>query len=310
MKRKGGSTLDQQLRVFITVVEKQSFSKAAAELYMTQPAVSQYIRNFEQYIGCRLLERSNKYVRLNKAGEIVYHHAKKICSLHDRMHHLIDDLTGNASGPLAIGASYTFGEYVLPHYIAKLKKRYPHVSPAVTIGNTAEIAKGVRQHELDIGIVEGYIDHKGQFQIDILAEDKMIIVAHKDHPFIEQNRYIANEELENEVWVLREDGSGTREGTEILFRRLGISPQNAITFGSTQAVKEAVRAGLGISLLSYWAVQKELERDELKAVYLPELPFERQFSIITYSSFQTKACEVFIDLLKSDKGILSKEFIL
>lgn len=301
--------MNQQLRVFITVVEKQSFSRAAEKLYMTQPAVSQYIRSFEEYIGCRLLERNSKYVRLNKAGEIVYHHAKEIHSLYARMHHLIDDLTSNASGPLSIGASYTFGEYVLPYYIAKLKKMYPKVQPIVSIGNTAEIAKGVRQHQLDIGIVEGYIDNKEQFDIDVLAEDKMIIVLNENHPLIQTNDVVSKEDLENEVWVLREDGSGTREGTEILFKQLGISPKNNVTFGSTQAVKEAVRAGLGISLLSYWTVQKEIENGELRALYLPELPFKRKFSIITYSSFQPKAYEVFVDLLKSDNGLLSKEFI-
>src|SRR5690625_31288 len=276
---------------------------------MTQPAVSQYIRSFEEHIGCRLLERNSKYVRLNKAGEIVYHHAKEIHSLYDRMQNLIDDLTSNASGPLSIGASYSFGEYVLPSYIAKLKKKYPKVKPIVTIGNTAEIAKGVRQHQLDIGIVEGYIDHKEQFHIDVLAEDNMIIVANENHPLIQTKRPTSKKDLENEVWVLREDGSGTREGTEILFKQLGISPKNNVTFGSTQAIKEAVRAGLGVSLLSYWTVQKEIEDGELRTLYLPELPFKRKFSIITYNSFQPKAYEVFVNLLKSDKGLLAKEVL-
>src|SRR5699024_12664168 len=110
--------MDQHLQVFITVAEKRNFSRAAEALHMTQPAVSQYIRLLEENFGVRLLERTNKYVRLNKAGEIVYHHAKEITGLYTRMHHLMDDLTHKARGPLAIGASYTFGEYVLPHIIA------------------------------------------------------------------------------------------------------------------------------------------------------------------------------------------------
>src|SRR5690625_465332 len=111
--------MDQHLQVFIKVVERKNFSRAAEELLMTQPAVSQYIRTFEENIGAKLLERSNKYVRLTKAGEIVYLHAKKIVGLHTRMHVLVDDLINHASGPLSIGASFTFGEYVLPHIIAK-----------------------------------------------------------------------------------------------------------------------------------------------------------------------------------------------
>src|SRR5690625_4751939 len=113
--------MDQHLQVFIKVVERQNFSRAAEELLMTQPAVSQYIQTFEENIGARLLERTNKYVRLTKAGEIVYSHAKKIVGLYTRMQTLVDDLIHHASGPLSIGASFTFGEYVLPHIIAKMK---------------------------------------------------------------------------------------------------------------------------------------------------------------------------------------------
>lgn len=112
--------MDQYLRVFITVVERQSFSKTAEELLMTQPAVSQYIRTFEENIGTRLLKRTNRYVHLTKAGEIVYFHAKEITGLYTKMKNLVDDLMNQASGPLAIGASFTFGEYVLPHIIAKM----------------------------------------------------------------------------------------------------------------------------------------------------------------------------------------------
>ena len=102
--------MDQRLEVFIKVIEKKNFSKAAEELHMTQPAVSQYIRSLEDSTGVKLLERTNKYVRLNKAGEIVYHHAIEIKELYAKMNHLLDDLTNKASGSIAIGASYTFGE--------------------------------------------------------------------------------------------------------------------------------------------------------------------------------------------------------
>ena len=102
--------MEQSLIVLIKVVEKENFSRAAKELHMTQPAVSQYIRTLEENIGVRLLERTNKYIRLNKAGEIVYHHAKEITGLHAKMQNLADDLVNKASGPISIGAGYTFGE--------------------------------------------------------------------------------------------------------------------------------------------------------------------------------------------------------
>lgn len=292
--------MDQHLQVFIAVAEKQNFSRAAEELHMSQPAVSQYIRTFENNIGTRLLERSNKYVRLNKAGEIVFHHAKEILGLYTKMQHLVDDLTNNASGPLSIGASYTFGEYVLPHIVAKLLHVYPDIEPAVTIGNTAHIADLVAAQQLDVGIVEGHFKDK-QLNVEVFAEDFMDIVASPDHVLVQKNECAEINDLDRETWIVRELGSGTREAAEKMFRILGLAPEKIMYFGSTQPIKEAVEAGLGISLLSQWAIKKELRNGDLKLLKVKGLPLARQFSIVTNSPFQTKAQEVFIALLQGNK---------
>src|SRR5699024_1431680 len=294
--------MDQYLQVFIKVAEKKSFSRTAEELLMTQPAVSQYIRMFEENMGVRLLERTNKYVRLNKAGEIVYHHAKEIIGLYSRMQNLVDDLVHRASGPLSIGASFTFGEYVLPRIIAKLHQTFPEIKPTVTISNTAEIASYVKRHQLDIGIVEGHFKKEQNMQVEGFAEDNMIIVVSPKHPLAQKNN-VTIQDLEQQTWVVREMGSGTREAMENLFQRYGISPDNLINFGSTQPIKEAVEAGLGISLLSQWAVKKELYYGALQIIKVQGLPFIRQFSIVTASPFQSKALQVFIDLLRNNKEL-------
>nr|GGG80866.1 LysR family transcriptional regulator [Virgibacillus oceani] len=283
------------------VAEKKNFSRAAEELHMTQPAVSQYIRTLEENIGARLLERTNKYVRLTKAGDIVYHHAKEIVGLYTKMQKLVDDLTNNASGPLAIGASFTFGEYVLPKLIAKLQETYPEIEPAVTIGNTTEIAELVTSHQLDVGIVEGKFKQQ-QLKEDKFAEDHMVVVASPYHELANKER-VQLDDLEDVTWIIREQGSGTREATDNMFHSLGITPKKVMNFGSTQPIKEGVEAGLGISLLSKWAIQKELRNEELKMLHVKGLPFKRQFSIITTSPFQTKALEVFIDLLHHNKPL-------
>ncbi|WP_404451012.1 LysR family transcriptional regulator [Virgibacillus necropolis] len=292
--------MDQHLQVFVTVVEKQNFSKAAEELHMTQPAVSQYIRAFENNIGTRLLERSNKYVRLNKVGEIVYHHAKEILGLYTKMHNLVDDVTNVANGPITIGASYTFGEYVLPHIIAELQAAYPDIKPTVMIGNTTEIAELVAGYQLDVGIVEGHFKDQ-QLKVEELAEDEMVVVVSPDHVLSQHDGNVEMKFLQNETWIVREIGSGTREATENMFRQLGIVPTKYMSFGSTQPIKESVEAGLGISLLSKWAIQKELRNDDLKMLKVEGLPFKRQFSVVTKSPFQTKALEVFISLLQDEK---------
>lgn len=295
--------MDQHLQIFITVAEKENFSRAAEEHHMTQPAVSQYIRALEEQIGSRLLERSNKYVHLNKAGKIVYHHGKEILGLYERMQHLVDDLTNKASGSLTIGASYTFGEYVLPRIIAQMREHYPDIEPTVTIGNTAKIASLVESHQLDIGIVEGNFKNLGLIQ-ETFAEDAMVIVASPDHPLV-QAEYVDAKILARQTWVVREQGSGTREATETLFQRLDISPANRMEYSSTQPIKESIEAGLGISLLSKWAVQKELKTGDLAIIDIEGLPLKRSFSFLRQSPFQTKALEVFMALLRESKALMT-----
>lgn len=298
--------MDRHLQVFVTVAEKESFSKAAEEHHMTQPAVSQYIRAFEDMMGTRLLERNNKYVCLNKAGEIVYHHAKEILGLYIKMEGLVDGLKEKANGPLLIGASYTFGEYVLPRIIADLLEVYPDIQPTVTIANTAKIADLVSSHQLDIGIVEGHYADK-QLIEESIAEDLMIVVASPEHHLVRRKSEVKIEDLANETWVVREQGSGTREVTEQLFQEFNITPTKFMHFSSIQPIKEFVESGLGISLLSQWAVQRELRNADLDVIKVNGLPLTRTFSIITKSPFQTKALEVFIELLRQNRQLMTME---
>lgn len=289
--------MDQQLLVFVTVVEKENFSRAAEELHMTQPAVSQSIKLLEREIDTKLLERNNKMVRMTKAGEVVYHHAKEILALYSRMKILVDDMMMTAAGPLAIGASYTFGEYVLPHLIADLRKWYPFITPTISIANTSVISKKVASRQLDIGVIEGEV-HSNKLHAEPLANDYMVVVISEKHP-LSREKQVQFADLANETWIVREEGSGTREMTEHMFNDHNFKPQSVMEFGSTQVIKEAVEAGLGISFLSRWALRKELALGTLQILMMDDFPFIRQFSVITQASpFQTKAAEVFRDLLR------------
>jgi DNA-binding transcriptional LysR family regulator len=294
--------MDQSLLVFITVVEKKNFTRAADALHMTQPAVSQYIQNLEKSLGTKLLDRSNKYVQLNKAGEIVYHHANEIIGLYTKMQNLVDDTMNKASGNLGIGASYTFGEYVLPHIIGYLQTHYPMIKPKITIANTKRISELVANRQLDIGIVDGEVHHNN-LPMEAFAEDLMYIVATVNYPCINQiTRKI--DELKNEAWILREETSGTREATEKMFSKLNFHPENIMEFGSTQIIKESVQVGLGITLLSHCTIQKEVSLGTLQIVNVLGTPFHRKFSLITPPTrFKTKATVVFIDILREHKGL-------
>ncbi|USK35780.1 LysR family transcriptional regulator [Bacillus sp. F19] len=290
--------MDQLLSVFISVADRRNFSRAAEDLHMTQPAVSQQIQQLEKYIGAKLLLRTNKSVKLTKAGEIVYLHAKEITGLYKRMSMLVNELNNEPTGLLKIGASYTFGEYVLPHILAKMKNLFPKIIPSVQIGNTRDIANAIISHEIDVGIVEGEIAHCNIY-IKTVSTDPMYIVAGGKYP-IYYNKEVTRKQVEQENWIVREEGSGTRDATEKLFQSLQIRPTRLMEFGSTQLIKEAVEAGLGISYLSELTVKKERLLGTIQVLNVKGTPIKRNFSVITESrELHTKSINLFIELIEN-----------
>ncbi|BBI36256.1 LysR family transcriptional regulator [Cohnella abietis] len=265
---------------------------------MTQPAVSQHIRALEEKLKVRLLERNNKSVTLTKAGEIVLHHAREIGGLYRRMEEMVEELMHYTGGPLSIGASYTFGEYVLPSTLARLSMDFPDIRPSVTIGNTADIADQVRNRLLDVGVVEGEEIGTG-LSLEKLAEDEMYVAAGAEHPLANQST-ITRQQLEAQTWLVREQGSGTRAAADKMFDTLSVKPSRLMEMGSTQSIKETVEAGLGVTLQSRWALRKEVEIGSLKVLDIEGLPFRRSFHILLrHGDLRTRTMDVFLQTLRT-----------
>lgn len=295
--------MDQPLLVFMKVAELQSFSKSAKKLHMTQPAVSQHVHALEQRMGTKLLDRTSKYVRLNRAGEIVYHHGRQILDTYARMQNLVDELVFEGKGEVSIGASYTFGEYILPQLIASLRHQYPLITPRITIANTHKIAEMIDSQVLDLGIVEGHFKHESLL-VEHLAKDKMYVVVSGQHRFANKGQ-IKLSDLQDETWILREHGSGTREAADYMFTNYSFLPKDIMEFGSTQIIKESVEAGIGISLLSHWSVSKELALGTLKLLMISGEPIIRDFLIVRKDTeFHTKASELFLQILRENKSLI------
>jgi LysR family transcriptional regulator, transcriptional activator of the cysJI operon len=289
--------MDQSLSVFTEVADTRNFSRAAERLHLTQPAVSQHIRALEERLKVRLLERNNKSVTLTKAGEIVLYHAKEIGGLYRRMEEMVNELMHYTGGPLSIGASYTFGEYVLPPTLARLNADFPDILPSVTIGNTADIAEKVRNRLLDVGIVEGEEIGTG-LTVEKLAEDEMVVAAGERHPLADGSR-IPLAILEEQTWLVREQGSGTRAAADKMFTMLGLKPARLMEMGSTQSIKETVEAGLGVTLQSRWALGKELGLGSLKVLNIEGLPVKRSFHVLLRNGdLRTRTMEVFLQTLR------------
>ncbi len=290
--------MDHHLLTFVTVVEKKSFTKASISLHITQAAVTQSIKTLESKYGTQLLNRTNKYVRLTKAGEIFYHHAKEIIANYEHVSKLIDDLTHSAKGPLSIGSSFTFGEYLLPGLISEFRKRYPLIIPSISIRNSKRILLQLEQQELDIGIIEGKINHPN-FLIHPFSHDELVIVVPKTHRLADEYE-VDLEELANETWILREEGSGTRQTIDYTFQQSNFSPLSIMSFGSSQIIKESVEAELGISILSLSVLKKELLLNTLSPIRITNFPITRNYYYaINNTKFQTKSLSLFVEFLKS-----------
>jgi len=289
--------MDQRLLIFVTAARRLNFSRAAEELYLSQPAISQQISSLEHSLGIQLFERQAKQVRLTKAGEIVLHHGQDILLRYSEMERLVHNLLHEAQGPLTIGASYTYGEYILPHVIAPFLARYPGITPVIAIDNSRIVEEQVAAGRLDIGIIEG-VSTLASIQSEDFADDLMVIIASPTHPLHAQAE-ITVDDLSAATWIVRECGSGTRAMTSTFWTRYGITPQHVMEFSSTQVIKEAVEAGLGLSLLSEWTLRKERKLGTLALLPIEFGKLTRKFSLVRRKSdFTTKVVDLFVEHLR------------
>ncbi len=272
---------DHKLKIFCTVAEVKSFSKASEIIHLTQPAVSLQIQALEEFYETKLLDRTSNNVTLTPSGEILYRYAKEILSLYADAEKNIGKLTGLAKGSIVIGASSTIGNYLLPKVIADFRKMCPKIKVNITIGNTKKIVELLHSFNIDVGLVEG--DVKSQkIVMDSLLEDELYVIVPSGHPWSKNNE-ISILDLVKEPFIFREEGSGTRQAVEKSLLRHGINPHNmevSLILGSNEAIKEAVENGMGISIVSQWAVKKETKCGSIKMLGIKEEKVIRDFSLV------------------------------
>ncbi|WP_240417733.1 LysR family transcriptional regulator [Paenibacillus periandrae] len=291
----------ETLRVFVTVTEQRNFSRAAELLNLSQPGVSLHIRNLENEYGAKLMHRSPKLVKLTEAGDILYKRAKQILALAEEAKQEIQLLNEKVTGSLQIGASFTIGEYILPRVLAEFALQFPEVEMSVTIANTEEITQALKANQLDLGIVEGNVVSSGLL-ITPYMKDEMILIASAEHP-LASKKNVKPELLQDLTWVLRENGSGTRSFSEQFIQAAGLAMKRSYVFNSSQGVKEAVSAGLGIAILSRWIVKKELESGELCQIPVTPKLLDRNFWIIrNHDHSSSMAVNMFLQKLLLNKS--------
>jgi DNA-binding transcriptional LysR family regulator len=272
---------DHKLKVFCTVAEARSFSKASEIIRLTQPAVSLQIQALEEIYGTKLFNRSGCVITLTKAGELLYKYAKEINSLYASAEKEIGEFTGHVKGIVTIGASSTIGNYVLPAVISEFRKKFPKVTVHLVIGNTKTVVDYLNAGNLDIALVEGEVN-KQKLIKEKLIPDEMVLIMSPHHPWGKRPN-VSLLEVTKEPFIFREEGSGTRQMIEKYLVKHGISLQSikiAFIMGSTESIKSAVEEGLGVSIVSRWAAKKEIRYGSLKTAIFKEDRFVRDFSLL------------------------------
>lgn len=292
-----------RIEIFCTLIKLSSFSKAAETLYLTQPTVSGHIKNLEAEFGVRLLDRLGKRVVPTDAGEVLYRYGQKLLALRDRARQEISGISGAVSGLLKIGGSTIPGAYVLPGLIGSFKKKFPSASIQLFIDDTAKVAGAVVNNDLHIGVVGARVSDP-RLETRPFLKDELVIAVPAGHRWA-CKKAVHLGELTEEPFILRESGSGTRRIMEERIGKAGIllADLNTVAVvGSSDAVRQAVKAGLGISILSIRAILDDITAGRLSAVRLKGIQLERSFSIILLKGkSRAPLCHAFLDFLLTER---------
>jgi DNA-binding transcriptional LysR family regulator len=291
---------DRRLHVFYSVARLLSFTKAAEALHMTQPAVTFQVRQLEEHFNTRLFDRTHNKISLTAAGERVYAYAEKIFELYDELENSVRELTGEISGVLILGASTTIAEYMLPALLGDFKDKYPDVTIRLKVSNTDGIVSMVENNVIDLGIVEAPVTNKN-LMVENCRTDRLVAITPPGHP-LAQHETIPVKSILDYPFICREEGSGTREVIMDYLKEAGVDPGQLdiiMELGSLEALKGAVEAGIGVSIISRATLLKEIKLGSLEVLEL-DPPLERPFSFVHQKhKFRQRAMDELLEFARN-----------
>jgi DNA-binding transcriptional LysR family regulator len=291
-----------KFRTFCSIARRGNFSAVAEDLFMSQSAVSQQIQALERRYGVVLFDRGSKGATLTEPGRILFEKAQKILDIEDEINHEFDDLRGLRGGELHVGASTTVGNYVMPFYLGEFKKRYPDVKVSLIVENTRIIEEQLVSGMFQLAVVEHEVQNPSLTK-EPIERDELILFVSPGHPWAQRDS-VTKEELMEEPFITREAGSGTRDVIEETLAAKGVTKLNVgMELGNSSAIKTAVQAGLGVSILSRRAIHPQLESGIIKAVQVKELSLERDFYLVTVADrYASPASAEFKDMLRDSQS--------
>lgn len=287
----------RQLDIFCKVAQKKSFSKAAASVYLTQPTVSEHISTLEKLLGVRLFDRVGRQVELTRAGELYYSYAKKIIDLRGEAQQVLDSFLGLMRGRLTIGASTIPGVYIVPKLVGSFRRKYPAIRTLIQVADSGDIISAVTGGELEVGFV-GRKPRGRTLDARPLVSDNLVVALPPGHKWEKKNT-VTVDELKVEPFLLREPGSGTRSAIEDALAKKKVSLEKEFNvvaeLGSTEAIKQGIREGLGVSVISDIAVAADCGECRLKTVKIGGVGIERKFYCVNLKNHTlTPAAKAFL----------------
>ena len=292
----------QQMEAIIALVEEGSFSRAAKRMLLTQPALTKNIKNAEDCLGARMVNRSSAGISLTPEGKILYHYAKRVVKLREEAKEKILTLDKDTGGNVYLGASTIPSTYILPRALSEFDKANSHIHFHIKTADSEEAMNMVLDNEVEMGFI-GKKPLNKKLTAEALWKDRLVLVAPKEHSW-RKKKSITLPELLNEPFVVREKGSATRELFESCLKKsksISLSQFNICGgLGSSEAVKEAVIAGWGVSVISIHAVSRELSQGLLCEIPIQGLTMERNFYLIYKRQFDFRPFhKTFINFIKS-----------
>ena len=300
----------RQLLTLRTVVDKGSFSHAAEELGISQPAVSFQIRSLEDRIGERLLDRSGRRVTLTDVGRVVDSHARRMLALEADMLRDVAGLADHLSGPLILGSSTGPGELLLPHLLGGFKRENPEVEVSLVVQDTQAVCDRVLEDEIELGVVGAARPHRG-LVFEPFMRDELVVICPPDHPLAGEGM-VTLSDLAAQPLIIQQRGSGVRAVVEAALRAEGIRPRDLeviLELGLQQSARVAVLDGLGVTVISRLAVERDVAEGRLVALEVSGAGLARDFSMVRHAgrtpsrvskAFVRYAREHLGDLMQSD----------
>jgi DNA-binding transcriptional LysR family regulator len=268
-----------KLEIFYWVAELKSFSQAAELLSLRQPTVSAHVQELEKIVGGKLLNRIPGKVSLTPLGEMLVDRAKNLLAFKRAIVAAVEQFHGTLTGELWVGGSNMPGEYLLPQKLGAFNKKYPRVKPILRIGDSAGIVQDVLDGKVELGFV-GFKGSDSRLSFQKIWKDEMVLAVPKGHPWI-RRKFVGLSDLRSEKFISRERGSGTLDSLRQLLAKKRKSLDDllnvAMELGSTEAVKEALMAGYGISILSRTSIRHELAEGSIVEVPIRGLTMPRDF---------------------------------